>query len=799
VKDISRTLLNSHRDERSFLELWYEVVVTITTSAGHDFLPCNQILIGHSTWQMSRVDFFANDLRKLKGRQNNVMQERSKKLSGKSLIPDGVDTACQEVIDPMAQLWHIIEDDLHILTGTQGTTHLMERLQQYNKRLRAVAAQCSAELNRREKSVIELLEFERMISNLSARFINIVPEEVNSEIHHALQRICEFFSGSLCGVLKVSPGGKPVQFTHIACSDVAFQAPLFVDVSGLYPWCFHKLMEEGHVINVSSSETLPPEAATDNKTMQEWNVRSLLFIPLVTGEKVCHILVISSGKSGCLWSEAHIPRLRLLGEIFINALDRTQAQEALMISEQRFRQFFKTTPDYCYILSPRGTVLNINNAALHVLGFQRDELVGKPAESIFSPESRTKIRDLISKLNKSGSIRNEEMVIITRNGEQREVILNAGILRDQNGTIMCSTVVQTDITDLKRSENDLREAYAEIKQLKDQLEAENLYLRKEMEQSCEFKGIIGESNVIKSVLQKVEQVAPTDSLVLITGETGTGKELIAQAIHQHSRRKDRVMVKINCASLPTGLVESELFGREKGAYTGALTRQMGRFELADASTIFLDEIGELSPEVQAKLLRVLQDGEFERLGSTKTIKVNTRIIAATNRDLAEAVRKGNFREDLYYRLNVFPIEVPPLRERTDDIPLLLWTFIEEFSEKMNRKIHTVPKGVIERMQHYRWPGNIREMRNVIEQAVIVSMKGILQIQLPKQPYGETCPTLSLEEAESQHIIKILEFTNWRIKGRRGAAELLGLKPSTLYSRINKLGIPNRPKRDDISS
>ena len=743
--------------------------------------------------------FFANDLRKLKGRQNNVMQERSKKLSGKSLIPDGVDTACQEVIDPMAQLWHIIEDDLHLLIETQGTTHLMEKLQQYNKRLRAVMAQCSAELNRRETSAKELLEFERMISNLSARFINIVPEEVNPEIHHALQRICDFFPGSLCGLLEVSPGGKPVQFTHIACSDIAFQAPLFVDVSGLYPWCFQKLIQEEHVIHVSSSGVLPPEAATDKKTMQEWDVRSLLFIPLIIGEKVRHILVISSGKSGYLWSEAHIPRLRLLGTIVINALDRSQAQEALMTSEQRFRQFFKTTPDYCYILSPQGTVLNINNAALQVLGCQREELVGKPAESIFSPESRTKIKDFISKLNKSGSIRNEEMVIITRNGEKREVILNAGILRDQNGTIMCSTVVQTDITDLKRSENDLREAYVRIKQLKDQLEAENLYLKKEMELSGEFKGIIGESNVMKSVLHKVKQVAPTDSLVLITGETGTGKELIAQAIHQHSRRKDRVMVKINCASLPTGLVESELFGREKGAYTGALTRQMGRFELADGSTIFLDEIGELSPEVQAKLLRVLQDSEFERLGSTKTIKVNVRIIAATNRDLAAEVRKGTFREDLYYRLNVFPIEVPPLRKRTEDIPLLLWAFIDEFSEKMNRKIHTVSKDSVESMQRYHWPGNIRELRNVIEQAVIVSMKGILQIQLPKQPSGETCHSLSLEEAESLHIMKILELTGWRIKGRRGAAELLGLKPSTLYSRLNKLGISTRPKRDDISS
>lgn len=728
------------------------------------------------------------------------MQKTFKQQSGRSFISDGIKADTQQVFDPTTQLQQIIEKVLQILTEQKDSSQLIDWLKQYQKHFREVAAEFSAELERQEKWTKNLLDFERLISNLSTWFINITPEEADLEIHHSLNQLCVFFQASHCGLMEVSPGGKPVQFIHIGCSDDAFKVPVHVDVSDLYPWCFNKLIGQGRLINVPASEDLPPEAGTDKKTMKEWDIRSILFIPLVARQRVDYILAIFSGKSGFRWSDdVFIPRFKLLGEMFMNALERRQKEEALSNSEQRFKQFFKNTPDYCYILSPEGTVLNVNNAALHTLGCQREELVGKSMESIYSPESRTKLRDLFCRMKKSEEIKNEEMSIITRNGEKREVLLNAVILRNQNGTIIYSTAVQTDITDLKRSENDLRVAYAKIKQLKDQIEAENIYLKKEIGLNSKFKNILGESKAIKSALHKVEQVAPTDSLVLITGETGTGKELIAQAIHQNSRRKDRVMVKINCASLPTGLVESELFGREKGAYTGALTQQAGRFELADGSTIFLDEIGDLAPEIQAKLLRVLQNGEFERLGSTKTIKVNVRIIAATNRDLAEEVRKGHFREDLYYRLRVFPIEVPPLRDRMEDIPLLVWAFIEEFSEKMNKKIHSIPMEVMEDMQRYQWPGNIRELRNVIEQAVIISHTGNLQIQLPKQPYGETCRTISLEEAESLHIRKMLELTGWRIKGKRGAAELLGLNPSTLYSRLNKLGIPTRRKKGEISS
>jgi transcriptional regulator with GAF, ATPase, and Fis domain len=282
--------------------------------------------------------------------------------------------------------------------------------------------------------------------------------------------------------------------------------------------------------------------------------------------------------------------------------------------------------------------------------------------------------------------------------------------------------------------------------------------------------------------------------VLIQGETGTGKELVAQAIHRLSARHHNVMVKVNCAALPAALVESELFGREKGAFTGALTRQVGRFEIADGSTIFLDEIGELSLELQAKLLRVLESGEFERLGSPRTIKVNVRVIAATNRDLAGEIRQGRFREDLYYRLSVFPIRVPPLRERVEDIPLLVWAFLEQACARMGRKITRIPRTTMDVLQRRPWPGNVRELKNVIEHGAIVTAGDTLQVPAVADAAPGSAPPQTLAEAEREHILRTLERTEWRIKGSAGAAAELGLKPSTLYGRMKKLGIERHPRR-----
>jgi transcriptional regulator with GAF, ATPase, and Fis domain len=331
---------------------------------------------------------------------------------------------------------------------------------------------------------------------------------------------------------------------------------------------------------------------------------------------------------------------------------------------------------------------------------------------------------------------------------------------------------------------------AEIKALKGRLERENAYLR-EVAQVRPLQGLISRSRSFLRVIEEVAQVAKTGSTVLLLGETGSGKEVLAQAIHDASKRKDRPMIKVNCAALPTSLIESELFGREKGAFTGALARQPGRFEIADGSTIFLDEVGELPLELQPKLLRVLQEGEFERLGGAKTIKVDARVIAATNRPLAQAVKEGKFREDLYYRLDVFPIEVPALRDRREDIPMLAWTFVKEFSNSMGKPIEEIADESMAALVEYRWPGNVRELRNIIERAMILSHGPTLNIKLGHSPQHSTAVKLtagSLDEAERAIILQAIEQCNWRIRGANGAAALLDLKPTTLESRIKKLGL-----------
>ncbi len=351
-----------------------------------------------------------------------------------------------------------------------------------------------------------------------------------------------------------------------------------------------------------------------------------------------------------------------------------------------------------------------------------------------------------------------------------------------------------------RGERQLQDAFTEITRLKGQLRLENAYLQKDREIRHRYDHIIGESEAIKATLSQVELVADTESTILLLGETGTGKDLIANTIHQLSRRRDRTMIKINCGALPAGLIESELFGREEGAYTGATKRQEGRFEAADGSTILLDEVGELPLDVQVKLLRVLQDGEFERLGSPKTVQVDVRVIAATNRDLSEAVRQNRFREDLYYRLNVFPITVPPLRERKEDIPLMVWAFLEEFATRAGKTINSIRERDMEALQRYPWAGNVRELRNVIERAVITSTGTNLHLTPQAAPVSPVADakTMMLDDVERRHILDVLELTGWRVRGGNGAAEILGLKPSTLESRMVKLGIRRRSPAAELA-
>lgn len=383
-------------------------------------------------------------------------------------------------------------------------------------------------------------------------------------------------------------------------------------------------------------------------------------------------------------------------------------------------------------------------------------------------------------LNVSGSI----FGIITFSFLQRacdwppEVVARLQII----GEIFANALVR------KQSDEAIRTALAENERLRERLEQENVYLREQITIKHQHGRIIGQSRALRKVLSDAERVAVTDTPVLLLGETGTGKELLAQTIHELSPRKARPMVVVNCASLPATLIESELFGREAGAYTGAASAQVGRFMVADGSTLFLDEIGEFPIELQAKLLRVLQDGRFERLGSPGTVTVNVRIIAATNRDLEQAVRDSEFRADLYHRLNVFPIRVPPLRERPEDIPELVWAFVEALGRRMGKKITSIPRKTFDQLQRYAWPGNVRELSNIIERAMILTSGSALDLELPPVTHGTIAPPMTLEESQRAHILRVLHETGWRIRGPHGAAEILAVKPTTLETRMAKLGI-----------
>jgi PAS domain S-box-containing protein len=496
---------------------------------------------------------------------------------------------------------------------------------------------------------------------------------------------------------------------------------------------------------------------------------------------------------------------------------RKQAEEALHESEGRYRNVVDTQTELICRYLPDTTLTFVNDAYCRYFSKSREELIGKKFIELIPSAVRPAVIEHIENLCTHPEVRTKE--------HEHEVVRPDGsvgwqrwtnhVLLDFDGRVREMQGVGRDITDRKRAEEELQGAMAEIRQLKDRLEAENVYLRSEVSGVHRDGGMVGESEGMGKVMEQVERVAPTDMTVLVLGETGVGKELVARMVHEKSGRRERPLVKVNCSTLPAELIESELFGHERGAFTGAVSKQVGRFELADEGTIFLDEVGELPLSLQAKLLRVLQEGEFERLGSGKTIKVDVRVIAATNRNLSEAAQQGRFRTDLYYRLNVYPIEVPPLRERQEDIKSLAEVFLEESAKRLGKRFGKLTQDTIEALRQYSWPGNVRELENVIARAAIISNPPTLQ--LPEGWNREICafqdsavlksnhsvhsnseatnhqqePLAALEKA---HIVEILQQTNWRIEGPKGAALILGLHPNTLRSRMHKLGI-QRPRRN----
>ena len=485
-----------------------------------------------------------------------------------------------------------------------------------------------------------------------------------------------------------------------------------------------------------------------------------------------------------------VPGSGALMGVSMDITERKRAEEALHRAGMYNRRLIEASLDPLATIGPDGKIADVNAATEAATGCSRQELIGTDFSAYFTePE---KARAGYEQAFREGQARDYALDLRHWDGRTTSVLYNASVYRDEDGRVAGVFTAARDVTERRRLEEQLQVRLQEIERLKQRLEEENIYLREEVKHLSAYDEIIGRSDLMRDVLAQVDRVAATDSTVLITGETGTGKELVARAIHGVSKRKDRALVTINCASLPPSLIESELFGREKGAYTGALTMMKGRFEVADGSTIFLDEIGELGLELQAKLLRVLEEGRFERLGSPKPVQVNVRIIAATNRDLAQDVQDGKFRKDLYYRLNVFPIGIPPLRERSEDIPLLVWALVREFEKKMGKRIESIPKRSLEALQRYAWPGNVRELRNVIERAMIVSSGKSLDLHIPAIASAEPVTPEALEDVERTHILSVLEKTRWRLMGQGGAAERLGLKRTTLQSRMKKLGIKRPP-------
>ena len=451
-------------------------------------------------------------------------------------------------------------------------------------------------------------------------------------------------------------------------------------------------------------------------------------------------------------------------------------------------------PELAYVFSIEEKLLMWNKNVNKVLGYSDEELYLKNIADFIDEPDLEKALDTIARIFKDKKEQTVEYNMKTKTGERIPFIGSGSYVLIDGKEYFIGMAI--NITRLKDTEKKLVDQISETNYLKELLQAENIYLREEMQSQHDFNEIIGESDSLMHTLYRIEQVAPMDSTVLLEGETGTGKELFAAAIHNKSRRKKKPYIKLNCAALPSTLIESELFGHEKGAFTGALQKQTGRFELANGGTLFLDEVSEIPIELQSKLLRVLQEGEFERIGSARTIKVDVRIIAATNRNLEEQIKKNLFRKDLYYRLNVYPVTIAPLRDRSSDIPLLVEHFVKRFNNKIGKKITRISKKTIKQLQSYSWPGNVRELENIIERAVIISSGSTLTVEpLVNPEFEEKDRLLPFMETERQYIIKVLEKTFWRVEGVDGAARILDMHPETLRSRMRKYGI-KRPGVND---
>jgi len=689
---------------------------------------------------------------------------------------------------------------------------------------------------RRVKEIEERSQFEVLITDFSIRFLNL-DVDIDAVTDQVLGELGEFLGTDRVGYLEVNAKEKSLVPTRqwFAKGIEQDRSVQNVDVSAQFPW-FLEEMIRNEPVRIDDMDQFPKDAMNERQYCENLGIRSFTMVPAALGGETVAALALDNFTLHQRWTDGIMNRLQLVAGMIAGAQDRARRQREIKLL-RRFEYalsvistaFVNLTPEKVDDqietgLAMAGQVLNADIVTLlqpaadddfevtHEWAsdrWDRDAFKGVHVAQQFPWLAKRLLQNktFITALSDFPAEAVEEVAAMKQAGLESVTWVPFDLRGKLAGYMAVNDVSQTkqsaelvpqlrllgevfgEALRRRETELELRSSLSKIESLRDQLQQENLYLRDEVQLAGSYGEIIGDSASLRAALIKVEQVAATNSTVLILGETGTGKELMARAIHNLSSRKDKVMVKVNCAALPSNLVEAELFGREKGAYTGALTRELGRFEIADGSTILLDEIAELSLELQAKLLRVLQDGEFERLGSSKTRKTDVRVLAATNRNLAKAVENKEFRADLYYRLNVFPIEVPPLRDRVEDIPMLVWAFVQEFSETMGKTIESIPVTAMDSLKEYFWPGNVREVRNIIERALIVSNGPILEIELPTISAGSIAGSSKrLADVERDHIKAVAEATGWRIRGAGGAAEILGLKATTLEARMKKLGL-----------
>ena len=819
---------------------------------------------------------------------------------------------------------------------------------------------------RAELEIEERWQFEELVSNISAKFVDLDPMNVESEIGASLKQISEFLGFDRSSIFEYSTDRKQMSaFSYHAKEGI--QPPPVTLPMDQFPWVTAKTFK-GEMILFTDLAALGDDAELESRYFEQEGIRGGIILPLSVSGSTLGLVAFMVFYNPEQWPQSIIQRLRLVTQIFTNAMMRKQDEEKLLDAERKYRTVADYTYDWEYWENSDGKFQYISPSCEHISDYTTQEFMDNPSllRDIIVPEDRVtwdqhkddlqderkseavqfriqrqdgeirwiehvcqpvtddqgsslgyraSNRDITERKNKEFEVQNRleferfiagfssEFINFPADKLDAEIIdalsrigtfMSAdrsfffqfnwkktkfrishlweadGIHKDQvvrgvnvqghfpwlaNNLLAGKDIVISDVKEMppaeasregeycqqigiqsfiilpiqvqdaplcaigldsirtrrqwsleersrlrligdifanaiarKHSEQELRETYTEIKQLKEELEAESIYLQEEINLEHNFENIIGQSEELKYVLFQVEQVAATDSAVLILGETGTGKELVARAIHKLSPRRNRVLVKVNCAALPADLIESELFGREKGAFTGATTTQIGRFELAKTSTILLDEIGELPLTLQAKLLHVLESGEFERLGNPKTLHSDARIITSTNRILEDEVRQGRFREDLWYRLKVFTVTLPPLRQRKEDIPLLVKWFMGQFSRKMAKPAVEISKHTIQALQDYHWPGNVRELKNIIESGLITARGDKMNLEIPQPSDSAIHNFKPLQEMERDYILQVLKVKNWKVQGANSAASVLQMNPNTLRARIKKLGI-----------